>query len=366
MDNANNNKPIQKNGRWLLGAVGVFLLTKAKSILALLKFSKFGSAFLSMLLTIGAYTIVYPFQVAIGLVVMLLVHEMGHVLAAKRKGVPASAPYFIPFLGAAILLKRNPRDAETEAYIGIGGPLLGTIGAGVAFVIGWLGLQADGGAGWYVWIVIAKIGFILNLFNLLPMKPLDGGRIASAVSRWLWAVGLIGGAVAIIWFHAWILILFWALFAYDLYKKYIRRAKKDPHWRMIRWETPLAPLLEAGYFIPGEEHKRELPFTTSSTLDGVQSITVRWDGLGLDHTFELADQQLIEKVQVGRIERQTDGEEPKLIIFLMVQGHTHESDVYYDVPAKTRLGFGLAYFGLAAFLIGMLGWIGTMKVPPVG
>lgn len=358
-----DNKPASRKSGWIFGAAGLFLLSKAKALLALLKFSKFGSALISMLITIWAYTIVFPVQVAVGLVGMIFIHELGHVAAAKRKGLPVSAPFFIPFVGAMVMMKRHPRDAVTEAYIAYGGPLIGTIGATAAFAIGSIGLQGDGGAGWYIWIVIAKIGFMINLFNLLPMQPLDGGRIASAVSRWLWIVGLIGGALLIVYMNAWILIIFWLLFAYDLYKKYIRKINTTPMKQMINWEEPLGPLLEAGYFIPGEEHRRELPFTTYSTLDGVQRVTVKWESLGIEHTADLSGQSIIDKVEVVKVGRVLDREEPQLLIVVTVQGHTHESDLYYEVPAKTRLGYGLAYFALAAYLISLLWLIGTIEPP---
>lgn len=361
-----DNKPAKRNGWWLLGAAGLYVLSKGKALLTLLKFSKFGSAIISMLVTVWAYTILFPLQVAVGLVAMIFVHEIGHVYAAKRKGLPVSAPFFIPFLGAFIMMKRNPRDAITEAYIAMGGPLLGTAGAAIAFAVGWFGLQGGGGPGWYVWIVIAKIGFLLNLFNLLPMQPLDGGRIASAVGRWLWIIGLIGGALAIFYLRAWILAVFWILFAMDLYKTYIRRPQAAPVRHTFQFDTPLQPLLDEGYFIPGEEHRRELPFETSCTMEGVQQVTVRYEGLGLVHTADLPGQMLIERVEAFRIERKiTEGEESKLTVHIAVQGHAYENDKYYEVPRKSRIAYGAAYFGLAIFLAFMLGVIGTMDVPGV-
>ena len=354
-------KEMKRNGWWVLGAAGLFLLSKGKTILGLLKLSKFGSALISMAVTVWAYTIVFPYQVAIGLVAMIFIHEMGHVIAAKRKKLPVSAPFFIPFIGAAIMMKRHPRDAATEAYIGIGGPVLGSIGALAAFLIGWIGIQNGAGAGWYVWFVIANIGFILNLFNLLPMQPLDGGRIASAVSRWLWIVGLIGGVFLILFFKAWILIIFWVLFALDLYRTYVKGEKKAPFRYTVQWEAPLQPLLEAGYWIPGEEHRRQLEFETYSTVeDETQHVKVKWESLGLEHETELPKQAIIHKVETQRIERRSDDEGEKLAIFAEVQGETYTNDRYYEVPPRTRLGFGLAYFGLAACLAGMI-WL-TMRI----
>src|SRR5690625_3362438 len=126
---------------------------------------------IGLLLSIAAYALVIPLQIVIGLIVMLLIHEMGHVLATKRKGLPVSPPLFIPFLGALIMMKRHPRDAATEAYVAFGGPLIGTIGAMVAF---WLALQLENTS----LLIVANLGFFLNLINLLPIHPLDGGRIS--------------------------------------------------------------------------------------------------------------------------------------------------------------------------------------------
>ncbi|WP_258881455.1 site-2 protease family protein [Paenibacillus sp. sptzw28] len=329
-----------------------------------MKFSKFGSALISMLVTIWAYTILFPIQVAVGLVAMIFIHEMGHVIAAKRKGLPVTAPVFIPFLGALILLKRNPRDAVTEAYIAIGGPLVGTIGAAAAFLIGWGATQAGWSAEWYILIIIAKIGFILNLFNLLPLHPLDGGRIATAVTRWLWVIGVIGGALAIIYLNAWILSIFWVMFVIDLYNKYIRRrGNREKVVVQGSFAVPLQPLLDQGYFIPGEDHRRELPFNTYSTLEGRQRVVVRWEGLGLEGEIELPRQTLIRKVEVIKIVRQLNEEEPKLAIHCEVTGQAHENIAYYDVPPAARVGFGLVYGGLALFLLYMLYLISQMNIP---
>jgi Zn-dependent protease len=176
---------------WFIGAAGIYLLTKIKLLLPLLKLGTAGGTLLSMAVSVWAFALIAPFQTAVGLIVMIFIHEMGHVIASKQKGLPTSAPIFIPFLGAMINLKRNPRDAETEAYIAFGGPLLGTIGALGAFLIGWY---------WELplFIYISWIGFFLNLINLLPIHPLDGGRITVSVSRWLWLIGLTGGLVIIL------------------------------------------------------------------------------------------------------------------------------------------------------------------------
>ena len=120
----------------------------------------------------------------IGLVFLLFVHEMGHVFEAKRQGLPVSAPLFIPFLGALISLKQMPHDAWNEAKLAIAGPILGSLGA----VAIWMaGIATDSNH----LKALAFLGFLINLFNLLPVVPLDGGRIVSALHPALWIVGFL-------------------------------------------------------------------------------------------------------------------------------------------------------------------------------
>jgi Zn-dependent protease len=180
-----NQQGKRKRNLTFWATIGLFLLTFGKNAFMILKSAKFLTPFLTMLVSIGAYALIAPLEFAIGFVILILIHELGHVWAAKIKGLPVTAPVFIPFLGALIMMKRHPRDAQTEAFIAFGGPLIGSLGA---LVFLWVGL-AFGNA---LLIQLAYVGLFLNLINLLPIQPLDGGRISVAVSRWLWLFGLIG------------------------------------------------------------------------------------------------------------------------------------------------------------------------------
>lgn len=137
----------------------------------------------SMLLSIAAYAWMYGWQFAVGFVLLLFVHEIGHSIAAKAFGLRVSAPVFIPFLGAQILLQDMPKNAWVESIVGIGGPVLGTIGGLVVYVIGLL-------TGEPLFFALASSAFFLNLFNLVPILPLDGGRVVTAISPWLWVIGI--------------------------------------------------------------------------------------------------------------------------------------------------------------------------------
>lgn len=173
--------------RWgALGVVVALVLSKMKWLMVLAKFAKL-KTLLTMLIAVWAYGAIWGLPFAVGFILLIFVHELGHGLVMRQQGIPAGAPVFIPFVGAVIAMKGMPRNAYVEALVGIGGPALGTVGAAVCLVIGWASQSP-------FWYALASTGFLINLFNMLPVSPLDGGRIAGVISRWLWLVGFgLGG-----------------------------------------------------------------------------------------------------------------------------------------------------------------------------
>lgn len=180
----------------------LILLSKLKFLLVLAKFGKVGLTAVTMLISVVAYASLWGlgWAAAVGFVVLLFIHEMGHWVMMRVKGVPASAPIFIPFLGAVINMRGMPRSVKDEAEIGIAGPIAGTAGA-----LACVGLSALYGG--RLWPLLGAIGLFLNLFNLLPVSPLDGGRIVAAISRWLWIAGLVGLVALFILWHSPFLLL---------------------------------------------------------------------------------------------------------------------------------------------------------------
>jgi Zn-dependent protease len=175
-----------------LGPIGVVFVVVAK-FFAKLKFIilpalKFLPAILktggTMLLSIGIYALVFGWWFALGFVLLIFVHECGHLIVAKALRLKVGAPMFIPFMGAFITLKENPSNAWVESRVGIGGPILGALGSVVCYGIYLL-------TGNPMFSALAHVGFLLNLFNLAPVGFLDGGRIVTALSPWLWIVGFI-------------------------------------------------------------------------------------------------------------------------------------------------------------------------------
>lgn len=181
-------KPRSRLKRWGgLGVVLALILSKSKWLLFLVKFAKL-KTLLTMLIAVWAYASIWGLPFAVGFILLIFVHELGHGLVMHQQGIPAGAPVFIPFVGAVIAMKGMPRNAYIEALVGIGGPALGTVGALVCLGIGWF-TQSQ------FWFALASTGFLLNLFNMLPVSPLDGGRIAGVISRWLWLVGFCLGGI---------------------------------------------------------------------------------------------------------------------------------------------------------------------------
>lgn len=154
-----------------------FLLPAMKFLPAILKTGG------SMVVTIWLYAMMWGWRFAVGFVLLIFVHEGGHLIAARWCGLNVGAPVFIPFMGAMIALKEAPRNAWIESIVGIGGPVAGLAGSLVCHAI-YAATQHP------LWLALAYTGYFLNLFNLIPLTPLDGGRIVAALSPWLWLPGL--------------------------------------------------------------------------------------------------------------------------------------------------------------------------------
>ncbi len=167
---------------------GALVLKFLKPLLIGLKAFKAG-AFLktgfTMVLSMWAYALAWGWAYGAAFVLLIFVHEMGHVYALKEFKIRASVPIFIPFLGAIVALKEMPRNVRIEAWIGIAGPLVGTGGA----MLCWSAALYTGST---FWMAVAYTGFFLNLFNLIPISPLDGGRVVAAISPKLWILGFVG------------------------------------------------------------------------------------------------------------------------------------------------------------------------------
>jgi Zn-dependent protease len=164
---------------------GLLILSKLKWLLVTLKVFKFGSTLISLILSLVTYAVIFGWEFGVALVYVLFVHEMGHLVAAKQKGIKTSPAIFIPFMGAVIGMKERPKDAATEAYVAYGGPLFGLFSTFPPLLLFQMTHQP-------IWGVTLLVGAMINLFNLIPVSPLDGGRIIGVLSAHIWLLGLMG------------------------------------------------------------------------------------------------------------------------------------------------------------------------------
>lgn len=199
-------------GRILM--VAFLILGKSAKLLKAAKIAKPAITFASMALSAFAYAFWLGPWFAIGLVAMLFIHEMGHVIALRLKGYKASTPVFIPFLGAAIFAPKF-KDRDNEAYVGYGGPLLGSIGAAGLFSA-WFFLPEDSVAAHLV-LITSYAAVFLNLFNMVPVSPLDGGRITQAAGQWFQHVGVTALAIFSFFFREPVILFIWILVISELH-----------------------------------------------------------------------------------------------------------------------------------------------------
>lgn len=173
-------------------AVGVGLLfAKFKGLLLLLlNFKwvalglKFALSFGSIFISIFAYAMFFGWKLGVVFVLLMLMHEIGHILAMRTYGLRASLPYFIPGFGAFVTQQQPSPSRLADAVIALGGPIIGSLAAGLCYAYGLA-------TGQLFWIAAAHLGLLLNLFQLVPVLPLDGGRAAGAISPRFFIFGLV-------------------------------------------------------------------------------------------------------------------------------------------------------------------------------
>ncbi len=222
-----------------LAAVGAMIakfFAAIKGLVLLLPKLKLLTTSGTALVSVAAYSLFWGWEFAAGFVLLLFLHEMGHVIALRREGIKASTPMFIPFLGAAIFAKSLGDNALAEARVGLAGPILGTLAAAAVAVAGWL-------TGSSFLLALAYVGFLINLFNLLPVVPLDGGRAMAAMAPWMWFVGF-GALVAMVFIFPnpilFIILLFGGMETWRRWQQRKTRSleqaayyRVSPHHRML-------------------------------------------------------------------------------------------------------------------------------------
>lgn len=167
----------------------------------------------SMAVSVAAYATLWGWRFALGFVLLILVHEMGHVVVLRARGIKAGVPIFLPFLGAFVSMKSMPRSVYEEAESALAGPVAGTLGA---LAVAWVAHE-DGSN---LLRSLAFTGMLLNLFNLLPALPLDGGRVAGALHPAIWVVGLLAVLGLEVYRPSPVLLLVLVLGGYELWHRF--------------------------------------------------------------------------------------------------------------------------------------------------
>ena len=225
-----------------IGALIAKFAAKLKLLLVALPKLKLLTTSASMLVSIAAYSLFFGWTFAVGFVVLLLVHEMGHVIQLRREGIEASAPMFIPFLGAVVAAKSLGENATAEARVGLAGPVLGSLGAAALIPV----YLATGDE---LFRALAFVGFFLNLFNLLPVVPLDGGRAMAAMAPWMWFVGFAALVAVTIAFPNPILLIILLLGGMETWRRWRQRRAGDEEQKAYYRVTPRARAAVAAVYV---------------------------------------------------------------------------------------------------------------------
>jgi Zn-dependent protease len=220
----------------------VAIAAKLKAILLLLPKIKLLTTAGTMAVSVAAYAWLWGWQFAAGFVALIFIHEMGHVLQLRREGIKASAPMFIPFLGAAISARSLGDNALAEARVGLAGPVLGSLGAAACILV-WHATGND------LWRALAFTGFLLNLFNLLPVLPLDGGRAMAAMAPWMWFLGFAALIPLLILFPNPIFLIILLFAGYETYNRWMRRRAGGDREAAYYRVRPLHRAMVAGVYL---------------------------------------------------------------------------------------------------------------------
>jgi Zn-dependent protease len=242
-----HQQPVERQGfirRRLapIGAAIIALLAKLKAILLFLPKIKVLATAGTMLVSIAAYASIWGFQFALGFVILILVHEMGHVIVLRREGIKASAPLFIPFMGAVIGARSLGDNAAAEARVGLGGPVLGSIGAALCIPL-W---HATGNE---MFRALAFTGFFLNLFNLLPVIPLDGGRAMAAMAPAVWALGFVMMLALALIFPNPVILIIAVVAGWQTYHRWQARRTASPEQLAYYKVAPIDKALIAAVYL---------------------------------------------------------------------------------------------------------------------
>ncbi|MEJ9125636.1 site-2 protease family protein [Bacillus cereus] len=316
------------------GATVFVLFSKLKGLLLLIKWGKIGGTIISMFASMWAYTLLYPWQFAIGLVLLIFIHELGHVGFAKYKGIPITAPTFIPFLGAFVITKRKELSLEEKAFISYGGPLIGFIGG----LIFW-GIATYLGQEWM--LAVLNLFLLINLVNFFPFKPLDGywvlkivGYKNSIIQKTLFGLFILLGFGLSIYFKSWTVFIIYVLLLIETW------ANKEGDKNKVSSQNKLivskSIFLDKNVMIPGKKRKISLTYKSENDTD---TIDIYYPGVGLIGTIQEKNKEINMFKLTSTVPH---GEQ----LLLTIEGEVSKIDLNNVIPIKTQWGYAVSYISL--------------------
>jgi len=342
----------KKTTAWgIIGVGALFLLGKLKWILPILKFLKI-KTLISMAIYLATYAVFYGWKFALALVYLLFVHESGHLVAAKKLKLPTTPAVFIPFVGAFIGMKERPKNAKDEAFLAYMGPLFGLLAFLPAIPL-YIWTKEP------FWAFVIVLGSIINLFNLIPMTPLDGGRIVSGISTKLWAVGLVLLLAYAIWAGSFIgfMVLIMGIIEWRRIREeqknieYDRNRAKD-YQEML---TSLRNIAETSTY----EHLQYFAQSLKPNLQVEEK---------LQNTFHLLDEEDGEMTDEEKERKRELKKQEFLSAFEKeverIHNYVEETASYYQTDGKVKAGLFVIYIALA-IVLGVSSYLSYPLLPPL-
>jgi Zn-dependent protease len=338
-----------KKTSWgVLGTIGVVLFSKLKFVLVVFKFLKLHTL-LSMFIFLGTYAIIFGWKFAVALVYLLFVHEMGHTYAAKRIKLPVGPAIFIPFVGAVIGLKEMPKSAKDEGFVAYMGPLFGLLSFLPAFPL-YLYTHEP------FWALLIILGGMINLFNLIPITPLDGGRIAAGISTKLWGLGIVllfAYSVMKLNFMGFLFVILGSNEWYKLYKK--QKSLNDDQMEIKELEHMILKLKQESHDLDSVQEMARMAkweisnqeitkiLNTLNSEIGKMKKDLYLQQLSGGHTMIEEDSNNHQQVIAGIL----NSLEEKLSDYKI---EVHTTETYYKTNSNTKVQLFLIYIGLVIAL----------------
>lgn len=352
-------KESNKKKIWGVISVGaLFLLSKMKWVLAIFKFLKL-QTLISMFIFLGTYALFYGWKFAVALVYLLFVHEYGHLFAAKKLKLPTTPAVFIPFMGALVGMKERPNSVKDEAFLAYMGPLFGLLAFLPAIPL-YILTKESFWAKESFWVFVIVLGSLINLFNLIPLSPLDGGRIVAGISTKLWGVGLVLLLAFAIWAKSFLsfVILFFGIYQWFQIRK--EQKNVDTERKRVKDYQGMLSSLKNIAETSSYEHLQYFAQSLKQNLKEEKE---------LQDTLRLLDEVDDDEISDEEKERKKEQKKEEFILAFereveKIHNTVEQTANYYKIEVKDKVRIFLIYIGLVVVL-GVSSYLSFELLPPL-